>query len=133
VKADASTNLSGVVSLTAGNLHTCALKSDHSVVCWGNNASGQLGSAGSSSSLPVTALAASDSNLTAAISAGGQHTCALMLDGSMSCWGDNTEFQLGSTANSGSAASQVNWSTNGGSTLSNSKIKPNTCHKYSIP
>jgi alpha-tubulin suppressor-like RCC1 family protein len=122
-----------VVSLTAGANHTCAIKNDHSVLCWGSNDYGQLGVSGGSSSVAVTALPAGSSNLTAAISAGGSHTCALMLDGSMSCWGDNSFFQLGSNASSGYSPAQVNWSTSGGTLLNNSKIKPNTCHRYTIP
>jgi alpha-tubulin suppressor-like RCC1 family protein len=133
VKTGTSTNLTGVVSLTAGANHTCAIKNDHSVLCWGSNDYGQLGVSGGSSSLAVTALPAGSSNLTAAISAGGSHTCALMLDGSMSCWGDNSFFQLGSNASSGYSPAQVNWSTSGGTLLNNSKIKPNTCHRYTIP
>ena len=31
------------LSAAIGNQHACSLRSDHSVVCWGSNAAGQLG------------------------------------------------------------------------------------------
>ena len=39
----AVTGLAGAVDITAGTLHSCALKSDGSIACWGNNDYGQLG------------------------------------------------------------------------------------------
>ena len=85
---------SGVVSLAAGELHTCALKTDGSVVCWGLNMFGQLGNGTTESQAapgPVIGL----SSGIAAITAGTYHTCALTLTGAVWCWGFNAFGQLG--------------------------------------
>jgi alpha-tubulin suppressor-like RCC1 family protein len=78
--------------LSAGGSHTCALDAV-GVLCWGSNASGQLGSAVAGdavyptrASLPVQALV---------LSAGGEHTCALVSGGDVWCWGSNSHGQLG--------------------------------------
>jgi alpha-tubulin suppressor-like RCC1 family protein len=93
-------NLSGVMALAAGGSHTCALKSDRSLVCWGDNGFGQLGAGSSafSSLTPVTAIQANGSPLTdvAAVEAGhNNHTCALKTDGRLFCAGLNSRSQLG--------------------------------------
>ncbi len=86
--------LSSVTNITAGSSHICALLSDGTVHCWGNNSKGQLGyntdSYSSSTPLPV-----SDITTAVAIEAGSNHTCAILLDGTMNCWGDNSRGQLG--------------------------------------
>ena len=99
-------NTSGQLSVTttirsniisAGGYHTCALKSNGTVWCWGNNYYGQLGDGTYvDKNIPVQVL-----NLTNVIqiSAGEDHTCALKSDGTVWCWGRNDEGQLGDGTN----------------------------------
>jgi len=87
--------LSGVVALAAGRYHTCALKSDGTVACFGKNSEAELGSAatGTQSVTPTTVTGISNA---VAISAGsGYFTCALKADTTVACWGDNESGQLG--------------------------------------
>jgi alpha-tubulin suppressor-like RCC1 family protein len=85
--------------VVTGEYHTCATKSDKSLWCWGGNTAGQLGNAstpilatGSQGgvSIPLQVTGAWDS-----ISAGLAHTCGIMSDQSLWCWGDNSNGQLG--------------------------------------
>jgi len=83
----------GVAGLTAGRFHTCALLTDGSISCWGDNRFGQLGDGTGvdrSRPTPVVALGGPAT----AIAAGSYHTCALLTDGTVECWGDNTTAQL---------------------------------------
>jgi alpha-tubulin suppressor-like RCC1 family protein len=65
-----------VAQIRAGGYHTCGLKTDGRVVCWGRN---DLGEA------TVPAGLAS----VAQLSTGEDHTCALKTDGTVVCWGYN--------------------------------------------
>jgi alpha-tubulin suppressor-like RCC1 family protein len=86
-------NLSEVVSLAKGVEHTCALKDDGSVKCWGFNSAGQLGDGTKADrNLPTAVLGITDA---VSVSAGWEHTCALLANGTVSCWGRNLEGQLG--------------------------------------
>jgi len=86
-----------VTQITAGAYHTCALISDGTVTCWGNNSAGQLGTGGTTdSNVPVAVTGGVLANKTVTqITAGDSHTCALISDGTVTCWGDNGYGQLG--------------------------------------
>ncbi len=92
----------GWALVAAGGHHTCGVLGDGSVWCWGANDSGQLGNgdqANSASPVRVIALdvAAVD------IAAGRSHTCAVLEDGSVWCWGANDSGQVSPDAGSGTA------------------------------
>jgi cysteine-rich repeat protein len=90
-------------AITAGADHACALLDDGTVKCWGHNGSGQLGLGDVSSRadepnemgelLPPVDLGAGKK--AKAIAAGYVHTCALLEDGAVKCWGGNDDGQLG--------------------------------------
>ncbi len=83
-------------SVTAGAAHACAALADGRVLCWGNNAAGQLGSgAFGGPSAPVVVEGISSATV---VAAGYLHTCALLVGGSVACWGDNHEGQFGARA-----------------------------------
>ena len=97
-----NTDDAAIVSLAAGDNHTCALLPASGLpVCWGANASGQLGNGTTTdSSTPV--LISNLTNNVSALAAGSAHTCALLDDGTIECWGDNTHGQLGDNSTSNS-------------------------------
>lgn len=93
---------SGVVALGAGSLHTCAVLANGTVRCWGSNASGQLGSGGpAQSSVPISVGGLTSDVV--AVAGGAAHTCALHATGGMSCWGLNSNGQLGNGTTTDSA------------------------------
>ena len=97
-------NLGGsAMDLAAGSNHTCALLTAGTVRCWGNNDSGQLGD-GSSTTRTAPVTVDLGTNRTAkSVSTGSFHSCAIMDDDTLSCWGSNGSYRLGV----GSTASTV--------------------------
>lgn len=82
---------SGVQAVAVGAMHKCFVTSTGNVRCLGNNSAGQLGDGSTTNSTtPVLVYAAGNaaslSNVVA-LAAGYAHTCALIADGSVLCWG----------------------------------------------
>ena len=85
---------SGVIAISAGGAHACALLETGKVRCWGNNHGGQLGDGTNTDRLtPVDVVGLED--VVKSISAGAGYTCALMESGGIKCWGANYAGQLG--------------------------------------
>ncbi len=82
-----------IVQIAAGYYHTCALISDGTVRCWGDNNKGQLGD-GSTQDRHTLVEVVGITNAVQ-ISAGWYHTCAVISDGHAKCWGYNYYGQLG--------------------------------------
>ncbi|MCA2960539.1 MAG: hypothetical protein IOD12_09815, partial [Silvanigrellales bacterium] len=89
----AATTLTNIASLSAGERFTCALKTDRSTVCWGQNGFGQFGDDTTTDS----AYATPAFGLGGAVSlvAGAQHACVLRWGGNVECSGKGTAGQLG--------------------------------------
>jgi len=84
-------------ALAAGRSSACALLENGSIACWGYNGTGQLGDGGRvDSSVPVMVAGGAMSGRTAtALTAGVNHNCAVLDDGTVACWGYNSNGQLG--------------------------------------
>jgi alpha-tubulin suppressor-like RCC1 family protein len=86
--ADPGAVLTGVVALSAGRSHTCAILEDRSVACWSD-------SPPSGDEIIDGAYRVPDLEDVEQLAAGYDHTCALKRDGTVSCWGANATGQLG--------------------------------------
>jgi alpha-tubulin suppressor-like RCC1 family protein len=95
---------SHAATLSAGDDHTCAIRGDQSLVCWGNGSDGEIGDgSGSDRQTPtgVVNMGAPPSAVTAigsfikSLSASRQNTCVVLIDTTVYCWGDNSHDQLG--------------------------------------
>jgi alpha-tubulin suppressor-like RCC1 family protein len=93
------TNEDGAAKITAGGSHTCAIANDGDVYCWGNNNRGQLGNTTDNAAANPTALPVTLPSEAAAIAGSFDHTCAVLTDGDVYCWGNNWYGQLGNTIN----------------------------------
>ncbi len=113
VAKDSSNNaFDSVKQIAVGPIHTCALKKDGTVWCWGNGNAGELGDG---VPLPIAADAGAHDVLAPhqvpslagfkAVSAGGYFTCGLDANNAVWCWGANDSGALGHAL--GSAGDQA--------------------------
>jgi alpha-tubulin suppressor-like RCC1 family protein len=88
-----------VIQIAAGYGHTCALLATHRVRCWGRGERGQLGYANTNdigdSEVPALAGDVDVGGMVEQIAAGGDATCALLSGGTVRCWGQGDQGQLG--------------------------------------
>ena len=97
----AVTGITNATQVTGGLGHSCALLNDSTIKCWGYNDYGQLGS-GSTAFMSSTPVAVATITTARQITAGGNHSCALLKDGTTQCWGRNTHGELGNATNTNS-------------------------------
>lgn len=81
--------LTGVVDVSVGHDHGCAIASD-GLTCWGDNVNGQVDGIGQTASLLPTHVALD----AVRVVVGARHTCALGSTGTVTCWGSNEHGQL---------------------------------------
>lgn len=97
------TNSSGATEkdftqVTAGSFHTCGLKEDRTVWCWGWGLYGELGNGSEDQKMyPVQVVNSSGSEMKdiVGVSAGASHTCAVKENGKIKCWGRGKDGRLG--------------------------------------
>jgi alpha-tubulin suppressor-like RCC1 family protein len=84
----------GVIAISAGKFHTCALLATRAVKCWGQNNLGQLGDGTNTNRFAPVDVISLTSDV-ASIEVGVSDTCALTTGGAARCWGGNMYGQLG--------------------------------------
>ncbi|HET9619749.1 MAG TPA: hypothetical protein VFP84_00185 [Kofleriaceae bacterium] len=95
-------NQLAATQLAIGRQHACALDRSGAALCWGGNFRGQVGapaytdqlreSVASPYLLPTQVQGVTGAR---AIAAGDAHTCAVLGDATVACWGDNGDGALG--------------------------------------
>ena len=88
-------------ALSTGSSHTCAILDDGTVLCWGDGSHGRLGYGNTTDIGDTESPAAAgtvdlgEGRTATAISAGSSHTCAVLDDGTVLCWGYYSGGALG--------------------------------------
>jgi len=81
-------------ALAVGQNHTCVVRTDGDVMCWGANNNGQMGSGSASGPLQeVLPVTLPGERVADAIHSGGEHVCVLAMD-ALWCWGRNNQNQV---------------------------------------
>jgi alpha-tubulin suppressor-like RCC1 family protein len=123
--AIASVSAYAETSISAGEDHTCILKSDGKAYCWGDNSVGQLGNGSTESSM--TPVAVSGGLNFESISVGWDHTCGVTDANDAYCWGRGRYGRLG---NGSSENSMIPTAVSGG--LSFESVNSGLAHTCGI-
>ncbi len=82
-------------SVTASNGHTCAVKTNGRLFCWGWDGQGQLGNGTPNTDRSRPVQVAGGATNWASVTAGYYHTCAHKTNGRLYCWGGDVAGALG--------------------------------------
>ena len=94
-------------AISAGELHSCGIRTTGRLYCWGDNASGQLGDGSKGGTADIPVQVAGNRTDWKAVSTGSLHTCALRTSGRLFCWGSSSAGRLGTGGGDVSVPTQV--------------------------
>lgn len=104
--AHADPPLRDITQLSVGEGHVCAVTASNTVVCWGDNAAGQVGVDLAGKAMPTSVLrphVVGGLPKVRSVTAGAQHTCAITVDDRVWCWGSaGGDLKVGVGSTSGS-------------------------------
>lgn len=86
------------LAISGGSDHTCGMRGDYSIWCWGLNSSGQIGDG---TTITKSRPASTQANIanTTTIASNGAHNCSIRENGTLWCWGNPISGQLGDNQN----------------------------------
>jgi alpha-tubulin suppressor-like RCC1 family protein len=87
--------VTGAVAVSAGWEGACAVKGNGTVACWGRDNTGPVGDSTTQWRTNLTAVEVPGVSGAVAVAVGYAHTCVLMSDEAVACWGYNSHGQLG--------------------------------------
>jgi alpha-tubulin suppressor-like RCC1 family protein len=134
LRADGSV-FSGVIKISGGAYHSLAITSDGIVWAWGGNSKGQLGDGTTTDRKnPVQALKSGGSAITGAVdvSAGYDHSLALLADGTVYAWGGNSKGQLGNGSQTDQPGAVQVKNSNGTPFTNAAKICAGECSSFAV-
>ena len=76
------------IAVSAGVSHTCGLREDKMITCWGLNGYYVRDTDSGAAELRETGQTDAPDGAFTAVSAGGAHTCAIRTSGEITCWGE---------------------------------------------
>jgi len=94
------------ISVSLNYQHACAVTAGRRVACWGDNEFGRAGQPVATTTVEAPKFVPGLSDVLS-VTTGREHSCALMLDGTVACWGRNTFGQLGTGGNANSVPTPV--------------------------
>jgi alpha-tubulin suppressor-like RCC1 family protein len=87
------------IQISVGLEHTCAVLQNNNVKCWGESGYGELGRNSTTDQIKapkdITPIDLGTGHTATKVSTGYYHTCAVLDDGNVKCWGRNNYGQLG--------------------------------------
>ena len=87
--------ISNAIKVSGGDRHTCALLDNGKIKCWGRGDYGRLGNDSSSDSKVPVDVSLGSNERAIDVSAGSDHSCAVLDNGTVKCWGGGGYGQLG--------------------------------------
>jgi len=100
-----------IISIEGGSSHALGLRSNGTLVAWGNNDRGQLGDGMTTTNRSFPAAVTGLTNVVA-VAGGANHSLAVLTDGTVMAWGSNINGQLGNQGPFNPTPAAVNGITN---------------------
>src|SRR5262249_10165611 len=102
-------------AVAVGAEHTCALDAQGAVWCWGNNTAGQVDGDSTADAHAPTYAPPGQGKFPAShpafarVGAGGAHSCAIGVDGSLWCWGSSAALVGTASVTAQQIGADVGW------------------------